>query len=52
LKDCQITLEGDKYLEAIIEQYYNDKNIHKSKTRLEIPTQKEGSKYSLKNLLK
>jgi hypothetical protein len=41
LEDCQITIEGDKYLEAITEQYYDDKNIHKSKTRLEIPKQKD-----------
>ena len=39
-------------MEAITEQYYNDKNIHKSKTRLEIPKQKDGSKYSLKKLSK
>jgi hypothetical protein len=44
--------KGDKYLEAITEQYYDDKNIHKSKTRLEIPKQKDGSKYSLKKLSK
>jgi hypothetical protein len=50
LKDRQITIEGDKYLEAITEQYYDDKNIHKNKTRLEIPKQKDVSKYSLKNL--
>ncbi len=37
LEDCWITIEGDKYLKAITEQYYNDKNIHKSKTRVEIP---------------
>ncbi len=29
LEDCQITIEGDKYLEAITEQYYNDKNMEK-----------------------
>jgi hypothetical protein len=52
LQDCRITIEGDKYLEAITEQYYDDKNIHKSKTRIEIPKQKDGSKYSLKNLSK
>jgi hypothetical protein len=52
LEDHQITIEGDKYLEAITEQYYNDKNIHKSKTRLEIPKQKDGSKYCLKKLSK
>jgi hypothetical protein len=52
LEDCRITIEGDKYLEAITEQYYDDKNIHKSKTRVEIPKQKDGSKYSLKNLPK
>ncbi len=43
------SIEKDKYLEAMTEQYYDDTNIHKSKTRVEIPTQKEGSKYSLKN---
>ncbi len=52
LEDRQITIEGDKYLEAITEQYYDDKNIHKSKTRLEIPKQKDRSKYSLKKLSK
>jgi hypothetical protein len=52
LEDCQITIEGDKYLEAITEHYYDDKNIHKSKTRLEIPKQKDGSKYSLKKTFK
>jgi hypothetical protein len=52
LEDHQITIEGDKYLEAITEQYYDDKNIHKSKTTVEIPKQKDGSKYSLKNLSK
>jgi hypothetical protein len=40
------------YLNAITGQYYDDKNIHKSKTRIEIPKQKDGSKYSLKNLSK
>ncbi len=39
-------------MEAITEQYYDDKNIHKSKTRVEIPKQKDGSKNSLKNLSK
>ncbi len=48
----QITIEGDKYLEAITEQYYDDKNIHKRKRKVEIPKQKDGSKYSLKNLSK
>ncbi len=52
LEDCQTTIEGDVYLDAITGQYYDDKNIHKSKTRIEIPKQKEGSKYSLKNLSK
>ncbi len=52
LEDRRITIEGDKYLEAIIEQYYDDKNIHKSKTRVQIQKQKDGSKYSLKNLSK
>ena len=52
LEDRQITIEGEKYLEAITEQYYDDKNIHKSQTRLEIPKQKDGSIYSLKNLSK
>jgi hypothetical protein len=52
LEGRRITIEGDKYLEAITEQYYDDTNIHKSKTRLEIPKQKAGSKYSLKNLAK
>ena len=27
LEDRQITIEGEKYLEAITEQYYNDKNM-------------------------
>ncbi len=40
LEDCQITVEGDVYLVAITGQYYNDKNVHKSKTRIEIPKQK------------
>jgi hypothetical protein len=52
LENCQITIEGDKYLEAITEQYYNDKNIHKRKRKVEIPKQKDGSIYSLKNLSK
>ncbi len=52
LEDCQITIEGDKYLEAITEQYYDDNNIHKRKREVEIPKQKDGSKYSLKNLPK
>ncbi len=52
LEDCQITIEGDKYLEAIMAQYYNDKNIHKRKRKVEIPKQKDGSIYSLKNLSK
>ncbi len=52
LEDHQITIEGGVYLDAITGQYYNDKNIHKSKTRIEIPKQKDGSKYSLKNLSK
>ncbi len=52
LEDHRITIEGDKYLEAITEQYYDDKNIHKSKTRVEILKQKDGFKYSLKNLSK
>jgi hypothetical protein len=52
LEDCQITIEGDVYLDAITGQYYDDKNIHKSKTRIEIPKQKDGSKYPLKNLSK
>ncbi len=43
LEDCQITIEGDKYLEAITEQYYDDKNIHKRKKKVEIPKQKDGS---------
>jgi hypothetical protein len=34
------------------EQYYADKKIYKSKTRVEIQKQKDGSKYSLKNLSK
>jgi hypothetical protein len=34
LEDCQITIEGDKYVEAITEQYYDDKNIHKAKQEL------------------
>ncbi len=50
LEDCQITIEGDKYLEAITEQYYDDKNIHKKKRKVEILKQKDGSIYSLKNL--
>jgi hypothetical protein len=52
LEDCPITIEGDVYLDAITGQYYDDENIHKSKTRIEIPKQKDGSKYSLKNLSK
>jgi hypothetical protein len=48
LEDCQISIEGDKYLEAITEQYYDDKNIHKRKKNVEIPKQKDESKYSLK----
>jgi hypothetical protein len=52
LEDRWITIEGDKYLEAITEQYYDDKIFHKSKTRDEIPKQKDESKYSLKNLSK
>ncbi len=52
LEDHQITIEGDVYLDAITGQYYNDKNIHKNKTTIEIPKQKDGSKYSLKNLSK
>jgi hypothetical protein len=52
LEDRQITIEGDKYLEAIREQYYDDKNIHKRKRQVEIPKQKDGSIYSLKNLSK
>jgi hypothetical protein len=47
LENCQITIEGDVYLDVITGQYYNDKNIHKSKTRVEVPKQKDGSKYSL-----
>jgi hypothetical protein len=49
LEDCQITMEGDVHLDAITGQYYDDKNIHKNKTRIEIPKPKDGSKYSLKN---
>jgi hypothetical protein len=52
LEDRQIAIEGDVYLDIITGQYYDDKNIHKSKTRVEIPKQKNGSKYSLKNLSK
>ncbi len=52
LEDRQITIEGDQYLEAITEQYYDDKNIHKRKRKVEIPKQKDGSKCSLKNLSK
>ncbi len=52
LEDCLITIEGDVYLDAITGQYYDDKNIHKSKTRIKIPKQKDGSNYSLKNLSK
>ncbi len=52
LEDSQITTEGNVYLDAITGQYYNDNIIHKSKTRIEIPKQKDGSKYSLKNLSK
>jgi hypothetical protein len=52
LEDRQITIEGDVYLDAITGQYYDDKNIHKSKTRIEIPKQKDRSKYSLQNLSK
>jgi hypothetical protein len=40
------------YLDAITGQYYDDKNIHNSKTIIEIPKQKDRSKYSLKNLSK
>ncbi len=39
-------------MEAITEQYFDDKIIHKSKTRVEIPKQKDGSNYPLKNLSK
>jgi hypothetical protein len=52
LEDRQITIEGDVYLDAITGQYYDDKNIQKRKTRLEISKQKDGSIYSLKNLSK
>jgi hypothetical protein len=52
LEDCQITIEGEKYLEAITEQYYDDKNIHQRKRKVEIPKQKDGSKYTLNNLSK
>ncbi len=52
LEDRQITIEGDKYMEAITEQYYDDKNIHNRKRKVEILKQKDGSIYSLKNLSK
>ncbi len=39
-------------MEAITEQYYDDKNIHKRKRKVEILKQKDGSIYSLKNLSK
>jgi hypothetical protein len=29
LEDCQITIEGDVYLDAITGQYYDDKNMGK-----------------------
>jgi hypothetical protein len=50
MEDRQIKIEGDKYLEAITEQYYDGKNIHKRKRKVAIPKQKDESKYSLKNL--
>ena len=46
----QVTIEGDVYLDAITGEYYDDKKKHKQKTRLDIPKQKEGSKYSMKKL--
>jgi hypothetical protein len=40
LEDCQITIEGDKYLEAITEQYYDDKIFTKGKERLKYRNRK------------
>jgi hypothetical protein len=44
-------MEGDVYLDAITGEYYDEKK-YKHKTRLDVPKQKDGSKYSLKNLSK
>ncbi len=52
LEDSQVTIEGDVYLDTITGEYYDDKKKHKSKKRVDIPKQKDGSKYSLKNLSK
>jgi hypothetical protein len=51
-EERQVTIEGDVYLDAITGEYYDDKKKHKQKTRLDIPKQKDGSKYSLKKLSK
>ena len=51
-EERRVTIEGDVYLDAITGEYYDDKKKHKQKTRLDIPKQKDGSKYSLKKLSK
>jgi hypothetical protein len=40
LEDRQITIEQEKYLEAITEQYYDDKNIHQRRKKLKYQNRK------------
>ncbi len=46
-EDRHTTIDGKEYIEQIVKQYYSDMKICKT---LEIPTQKDGSEYLLKDL--
>ncbi len=48
-EDRHTTIDGKEYIEQIAKQYYSDIKICKT---LDIPTQKDGSEYLLKDLSK